>query len=206
MVLSRSKVFAFLIPMFFFSFAALNADAQPEGSIYHLPAGTRIWLKAETAVNSKFSSADDTFVGKVSRPVMRGDRISLHAGVRIEGRIVSAKAAKGGGRNGLLRMRFEKMMFADDSFREIDGVLVDEFDPGSSGLLNTAVVLGTSAAGSIIGGIAGSARGSLIGGGLGAGAGTGLVLMRKGKNVGIREDEEFEIELKQDVFLPVTDY
>ena len=42
--------------------------------------------------------------------------------------------------------------------------------------------------------------------GIGAGAGTGAALLRKGKNVRIKSDEEFEIRLEKEVVLPVLDY
>jgi len=46
----------------------------------------------------------------------------------------------------------------------------------------------------------------LIGAGIGGGVGTAVALLRKGKDVRIRKGEEFEIELRKEVMLPVLDY
>ncbi|MEQ1924391.1 MAG: hypothetical protein ABL952_17985, partial [Pyrinomonadaceae bacterium] len=66
-------------------------------------------------------------------------------------------------------------------------------------------ILGGAATGALVGS-ANSPTGALIGAGIGAGAGTGAAMLRKGKDVKIRRGEEFEIELKKDVVLPVLDY
>lgn len=204
MVFFKTKVFAFLFCLLFVNIS--TASGQTEDSIYHLPAGTRLWLVAESAVNSKFSTENDTFVGRISRPLIVRGRIALDAETRIEGRILSSRAARGGGRNGTLDMRFETMFFERGETRDIRAVLVDDLDAPGSGIFNTAAILGTTAAGSILGGLTGAVRGSLIGAGIGAGAGSGIIHLRKGKNVGIKENEEFEIELVRDVILPYRDY
>jgi hypothetical protein len=64
------------------------------------------------------------------------------------------------------------------------------------------VILGGTAIGGLIGLLTKRGKGSAIGAGVGAGAGTGVALSRKGKNVGIDSNEEFEIKLTKAVKLP----
>ena len=88
----------------------------------------------------------------------------------------------------------------------IDGVLVDKLDADSARAANFLTIIGGAAVGAAIGAISKSGGAVAIGAGIGAGAGTGIAFLRKGKNVGIKGSEEFEIELKKEVLLPVLDY
>ena len=58
----------------------------------------------------------------------------------------------------------------------------------------------------VFGAVSKANNGALIGAGVGAGAGTAVALLRKGKDVRIRDGEEFEIVLKKEIVLPVLDY
>jgi hypothetical protein len=46
----------------------------------------------------------------------------------------------------------------------------------------------------------------VIGAGIGFGIGAGARYSKKGGNVGLKDDDIFEIELKKEVVLPVLDY
>ena len=196
-----AKVFQFIF-LIFVSFTVLKA--QP--SIDHIPAGTHLWLVADARVDSKFSSADDTFLARLSRPLIIRDVIVIDAGTRIEGRVVSSKEAGFAGRNGKLVVVFETMFFENNRTREIRGELVEPLNADSPQFINVAAIGGSTAAGAIIGLSGRSESGGLIGAGLGAGGGFGFALLRKGKNVGIEKGEEFEIKLMQDLNIPQTDF
>jgi len=60
--------------------------------------------------------------------------------------------------------------------------------------------------GALLGAASKAENGALLGAGIGAGAGTGVALLKKGKNVRIKTDEKFEIQLTKQVTLPVKDY
>ncbi len=201
-IASFAKIFA-VVSLIFVSFTFSNAQTS---SINQVPAGTRLWLKADASVDSKFSSAYDTFMVRLSRPLIIRDVIVIDAGTKIEGRVVRSKEAGFGGRNGKLILIFETMFFDKDKTREIRGELVDSLDVGSSQIINAATIGGSTAAGALIGVSTRSKSGSFIGAGIGAGSGIGFALLRKGKNVGLEKDEEFEIKLMQKLDLPVTDY
>jgi hypothetical protein len=184
---------------------SILANAQDD-SIYRLPTGTRIHLKMDAELSSKVASVNDTFIASVSRPVIRRNVLVLPAGTLFEGRVVSASAASGATQDGTLEVRFDTIKLEGMPRNSIDGRLVNHPFAKSSSLPTVLSILGGAAAGAIIGGLAHSGSGALIGAGVGAGAGTGIALARKGRESRILKDEEFEIELKKDVVLPVKDY
>lgn len=199
--LKRTKIFAFTI-LLFASFTIIKA----QDSIYRLPTGTKIRLQMETEINSKVSSVNDTFIAKIAKPVVIRDETVLPIGTIIEGRVARVERAASGGQSGEMEIKFETIKFPDGEKREIEGVLVKELRAESTATASVLSIVGGTAIGAIFGAVFKSGKGTLIGAGLGAGAGTGFALLRKGKNVRIKTAEEFEIELKKEVVLPVRDY
>lgn len=197
-----SKVFA----VSFLLFANLLVVSGQRDSIYRLPAGTKIVLSMDSEISSKRSAVDDTFTATVLKPISIRDSVVLPAGTVIEGRVTKVSDAEVGGKNGLMNIRFETIHFANKVKRQIDGVLVEELKVPSSKPINVLVVVGGTALGVVFGAVSKIDNGALIAGGIGAGAGAGVALLRKGKNVYIRTKEEFVIELKNEVTLPVSDY
>lgn len=190
----------------FMIFANCFSVAAQVDSIYRLPAGTRILLKMDAGINSKVSSANDTFTAVVAKAVIIRETVVLPAGAVIEGRVSSVSRAASGGKNGKLEVVFETLRITNEARRSIDGALVKKLDADSSRTTSFLTVIGGAAVGSLIGAVSKTSNGAAIGAGIGAGAGTVVALMRKGKNVGIKGNEEFEIELKKEVVLPVLDY
>ncbi len=199
--LKPTKIFAFTI-LLFASFTIISA----QDSIYKLPTGTKISLQMETEISSKVSSVDDTFIARISKPVVIRDEIVLPIGTLIEGRVTKIERAASGGQSGKMEIRFETIKFPGGEKREIEGVLVNELKAESTKTTSVLSVVGGTAIGALFGTVFKSDNGALIGAGVGAGAGTGFALLRKGKNVRIKTAEEFEIELRKDVTLPVRDY
>ncbi len=199
--LRKTKVFAFL-----FLFFASYTFSEAQNSIYQLQSGTKIRLRMDTEINSKVSSVNDTFITRIAEPVIIRERIVLPVGTIIEGRVVSVEPAEVGGQGGKLEVKFESLRFADGAKRNIEGELVNELKAESVQKSNIFTVIGGTAIGALFGAVSKAENGALVGAGIGAGAGTGVALLRKGKDVRIKSDEEFEIELKKDVTLPVRDY
>lgn len=198
----KAKVFA--IPLLIFAiFSSVFAQGD---SIYKLPAGTKIRLSMDAGISSKISSVNDTFTTTVAKPIAINDVIVLPSGTVIEGRVTNVSSADVGGKNGLMNLRFETIRFPNSRRRTINGVLVDELRPPSARLVNIFSIFGGTAAGALIGAATGKQSGALAGAGIGAGAGTAIALLKKGRDVSIKTDQEFEIELKSDVTLPTGDY
>ncbi|CAN5393980.1 hypothetical protein BH10ACI3_BH10ACI3_17590 [soil metagenome] len=200
------KPFAALAKLtIFLIFANSTSLFAQTDSIYRLPAGTRMTLKMDTEVNSRVFSVNDTFLAKLAKPVtVRGTDV-LPVGTHVEGRITGVKRAGSAGRNGRLDLVFETIKF-ENATRRIDGVMAKELTIERSHKFTFLSIFGGTAAGAGAGAATGSGSGTLIGAGIGAGFGTAVALFRRGKDVRLRKDEEFEIVLKKDVILPVLDY
>ncbi len=186
-------------------FANSSPSFGQSDSIYRLPAGTRIRLELNAEVNSHISSVNDTFLATVAKPVIVRDAVVLPAGTLIEGRVSSVTRASMFGHSGKLDVVFETMKISNQ-MRHIDGVMVTQVRVPSSRTFNILSILFGTGAGTAIGAASNSGSGAVIGAGVGAGAGTAVAMLRKGKDVRLRKGEEFEIELKKEVVLPVLDY
>ena len=200
----KTKVFAFIF-LFFVSFTVIQ-EIKAQNSIYQLPPGTKIRLRMETEINSKVSSVNDTFITRVAQPVVMRNAVVLPAGTIIEGRVTKVVPAEAGGQSGKLELNFENLRFTDGVRRNIKGRLVNPLKTESDRKTNILAVVGGTTLGAIFGAFSGKNNGALIGAGVGAGIGTGTVFLRKGKELRIKTDEEFEIELEKDVTMPVLDY
>lgn len=198
-----TKVFAFYF-LFFLNFNLINA--QTDSSIYQIPAGTVIRVQMDNEINSKVSSVGDTFTATLAAPVIINERNVLPPGTIIEGRVTKVKRASLGRKNGILEVSFQTMLMSDGAKREIEGILVKELKVKSSQTTNVLTIIGGTAIGGLFGAVSKVENGGLIGAGVGAGAGTSVALLRKGKEVRIKADEEFEIKLTKNVTLPVQDF
>ena len=201
--LMKTKVFAFIF-LLFANF--ISAQAQSDSSIYQLAAGTIMRVQMDNEINSKVASVNDTFTMTLAAPVTAQQTILLPVGTVIEGRITKVRRATYGGKNGDLEVLFKTLQLPNGQKREIEGVLVDELEVASSLSENVLTVLGGTAIGGIIGAVSKAESGALIGAGIGTGVGTGVAFLKKGKDVRIRADEEFEIKLLKNVMLPVQDF
>ncbi len=187
-------------------FASYWTTRSQSDSIYRLAPGTRITLKLDAEINSRVSDVNDTFIATVAKPVIVREVILLPVGTIVEGRVIKAAPASVGGKAGTLVLAFESIKFVNGVKREVSGFLVNELRGGSMQTTNLLSILGGAIIGTAIGAAARTGNGALIGAAIGAGAGTGVALARKGKDVRIRKGQEFEIELKKEVVLPVIDY
>ena len=197
----KTKVFAFVL-LIFVSFISAQT-----GSIYSLQAGTVFRAEMDNEINSKVASVNDTFTATISAPVKNRETVVLPIGTVIEGRVTKVSPAAFGGKSGVLEIEFQRIKLTDGSKRDIEGVLVKKLEADSTRTASILTILGGTAAGGIIGGAAAkSGGGALIGAGIGLGAGSGAAYFRKGKNLSIKADEEFEIKLTKAVTLPVRDF
>ena len=174
-------------------------------SIYRLPVGTRISLMLDVEINSKISSVNDTFLATVTKPVKIRESVMLPVGTVIEGRVLLVERAGAAAHSGKLEVFFDSLRISDQTLR-IDGSLVKAIPSESSKVFTALSIIGGLAAGTAIGAATNGGTGALIGAAIGGGTGAGIAMLKKGKDVRIRKDDEFEIELKKEVVLPVLDY
>ena len=141
---------------------------------YRLPAGTRIRVKMDVEVSSRFASVNDTFIASVVTPVINNETVVLPAGSIIEGRVTKVERAAHAGRDGKLNVVFESLKLAYGT-RKINGALASKaFSDQSSKFFLISFL--------------------------------DLIAFRKGSEARIKKDQEFEIELKKEVTLPVFAY
>ena len=202
-------VIAFIFSLLFVNpivLVAQTTSKQSRTNIYELQVGTKIRLQMDNEINSKSSSVNDTFTAKVVKPIVVDGVTILPVDVIVEGRVIDVRSAASAGKGGKLEVRFEKLRFKNGLTRNIDAVLVNPLKSKSAGSKNALTVIGGTIIGALIGVFAKSDSGALIGASLGAGVGTGTVLIRKGKEVRIKADKKFEIELKKKVTLPAEGF
>jgi hypothetical protein len=199
----KTKVFAFIFALFA-NFLVVNA--QTDSSIYQLPAGTTLRVSMDNEINSRVAGVNDTFTMTLAAPIRAQQTILLPLGTVIEGLVTKVRRASYGGKNGSLEVSFQTLRLINGQKREIEGVLVNELNAESTPAANVLTVIGGTAIGGIIGAVSKVENGALIGAGIGAGSGTGIAFLRKGRDVSIKADEEFEIKLLKNVNLPVQDF
>lgn len=141
---------------------------------YRLPAGTKIRLKLDVELSSKFASVNDTFIASVVTPVINNETVVLPAGAVIEGRVIKVERAAHAGRDGKLNVVFESLKL-DYGTRKIDGALSGNIFAEQSSRFFLVSFLD-------------------------------VIAFRKGSEARIKKDQEFEIELKKEVTLPVFAY
>lgn len=200
-----SEIFA-VFSLFFVSFISAGAQQIIGSSVYDIQAGTRIRVAMDNEITSRVGSVNDTFTATISEPLVVREVLILPVGTVIEGRILKVKNASAGGRNGNLTISFETIRLPSGAKRQIEGVLVKDLKADASPKIKAVMIMGATALGGIIGAVSKAQNGALIGAGIGAGAGTGFALLQKGKDVGIKADEKFEIKLVKDVTLPAQDF
>jgi hypothetical protein len=108
---------------------SVHLVAQPD-SIYRLPAGTRLRLKMDLELSSRFASVNDTFLASLAKPVIVNETLVLPVGSTIEGRVTTARPA-GFGKNGSLDAVFEEIKLGYGT-RQIDGVFVEKIAASNS--------------------------------------------------------------------------
>ncbi len=200
-----TKIFA-AFSLLFVNLISINSQTGNVSSVYEVQAGTKMHLSMDNEINSRVARVDDTFTATLVESLVIREVTVLPVGAVIEGRIIKVKSASAGGGDGNLTVSFETIRFANGTKREIQGVLVKRLEADSSPKLKVLTIVGATALGGIVGAVSKAENGALIGAGIGAGAGAGIALLQKGKDVGIKADEKFEIELVKNVSLPAQDY
>ena len=200
--INSTRIFGLIIVLFFVNFA----KGQTFETIYTLRAGTRIDARMDNEINSKVSSANDTFTVTVSKPVINREVEILPSGTILEGRIINVKSAKLGRKPGSFEVKFETLKLPNGAKRQIDGNLLSLENPKPPPIFNTAAIAGGTAVGALLGALVDKSRGTLIGAGTGLGIGMSAVLLQKGKEARIKAEQSITVVLNREVTLPAEDF
>ena len=176
-IIFSTKVFA-VSTLIFLNFSSLYA--QPEGSIYELPADTRIKVRMDTEINSKVNRVNDTFIVRVIEPVFNRGVEMIPKGSIIDGRILKGSSAAYLGYDGVLEVDFVRLRLNRNDAIEIDAGPAKRFHAPSRTLFKAAAI--------------------------GGGSGSVIAFGRKGSDVKVKTNQEFEIVLKKEAVLPVKEF
>jgi hypothetical protein len=154
-------------------------------------------------LNSRISRAGDRFQATVVTPVYASGVEVVPAGSIVEGRVISASAARTRGREGQLAVQFDSVVVPDGTRHQLDGALTElqdaragkvdaesEVSGNSSDKRNVAYVGGGTVGGAVLGGAIGGGKGAGIGAIIGAGAGVAGVMLTKGNEAELRSGTE----------------
>ena len=202
-IIFSTKVFA-VSTLIFLSFSSLAA--QPGGSIYELPVGTRIKVRLDTEINSRVNRVNDTFIVRVIEPVFNRGVEMIPKGSIIDGRILKGSSAAYLGYDGVLEVDFVRLRLNRKDAIEIDAGLVKRFHAPSRTLFKAATIGGLTAVGALVGSALNSRSGTMVGAAIGAGSGSVIAFGRKGSDVRVKTNQEFEIVLKKEAVLPPKEF
>ncbi len=141
-----------------------------------LKAGTYIGVRVNQALSSNNNRVGDTFTATLIHPVIVDGVVVAPRGQMLYGRVAEAEKAHGG-KDSRLGLELTSLTLADGTQAPMHSQLVSIQGPRTPGGVEAGTVVGTTAAGAAIGGVAARGEGAAIGAGAGAAAGLTAVLL-----------------------------
>ena len=138
----------------------------------NIPAGTHIYARIDSQVNSGTARAGQSFHGNLTHAITVNGKTVAPSGAPVKGKVTFVKSSGRLHDPGELTVRLTSV--------EINGKMVPVSTSAFRGKgkshtkSNVTKIGGGAAAGALIGGLAGGGKGALIGTAVGAGAGTGV--------------------------------
>jgi hypothetical protein len=163
-----------------------------------IPAGTALNVRLQDSLSSDKNSVGDAFSAVLDKPLVQDGFVIADRGARVEGRVVTSKAA--GRVKGVSDIALEVL-----SIKTADGQLMrvstDSWEKHGEKSVGTDVakVGAATGIGAAIGAIAGGGKGAGIGAAIGGAAGTGGVLATRGKPVKVPVETRIAFRLKEPV-------
>jgi len=184
---------------------AKSGDAQKSGGVLGglfasskpvtIPEGTTLYVTLDQTLRSDANVPGDSFDASLSGPVIIDGKAVIAKGAKVTGRIVDAKES--GHLKGVAQLRLELAQIEVDG-KSYDLQTTSVTRTGSNHVKrNTAMIGGGTAAGALIGGLAGGGKGALIGGAVGAGAGTATAAATGKKEITIPAESQLTFKLTQ---------
>ncbi len=141
-----------------------------------LKAGTYINVRINQTLSSDHSHVGDTFSASLIQPVIVDGVVVAPRGQIVYGRVGEAEKAHGG-KDSRLGLELTSLTLADGTQAPIHSQLVAMHGPQTPGRVEAGTVVGTTAVGAAVGGVAARGEGAAIGAGAGAAAGLAAVLL-----------------------------
>lgn len=141
-----------------------------------LKAGTFVNLRINQMLSSDKNHAGDTFSAVLIQPIIVDGVVVAPRGQIVYGRVAEAEKTHGG-KDSRLGLELTSITLADGTQAPVQSRLVAKQGPTTPGSVEAGTVIGTTAVGAAVGGIADRGTGAAIGAGAGAAAGLAAVLM-----------------------------
>jgi hypothetical protein len=170
----------------------------PKPNTVTLPAGTALNVRLQDNLASDRNSVGDAFSAVLDKPLVQDGFVIADRGARVEGRVVTSKAA--GRVKGVSDIALE-ILSVKTSDGQLMRVSTDTWEKHGETSVGTdaAKIGGAAGIGAAIGAIAGGGKGAGIGAAIGGAAGTGGVLATRGKAVKVPIETRIAFRLKEPV-------
>lgn len=158
-----------------------------------VPAGTTLTVALTQAVSTKTAKVGDPISAQVVADVMVGNQVAIPAGSRVSGavtNVVSGSSKIGG--VPVLGLRFDTLQLIGGQSMPISGEIAQQGRSDTG--MDTAKILGGTAAGAVIGHQVDDDKGKVIGGLLGGAAGA-IAAKKTGAEVQLAQDSTLAIAL-----------
>jgi hypothetical protein len=174
-----------------------NEGISPSESLvpvpHRLPAGTAVTIRLQSSVSSATARSGDAFNAVLDEPIIIGGQTVAPRGAQVTGKVLVAKPSGRLTEPGYLRLTLSsisvngKTLPVQSSSIYVKGKSHEKRDWASVG--------GGTAAGALIGGLAGGGKGALIGSTVGAAGGTGYAYTTGKKDVGFGAERRLTFRL-----------
>jgi hypothetical protein len=139
---------------------------------------TYVTIRTNQMLSSDHNPVGDTFTATLLQPLVADGVVVAQRGQTIYGRVSVAEKAHGG-KDSHLGLELTSVTLADGTQQPMQSQLISYQGPRTPGAVQAGTIVGTTAVGAAIGGIAARGTGAAIGAGAGAAAGIiGVLLTR----------------------------
>jgi hypothetical protein len=138
----------------------------------NIPAGTDLKIRVNEHLNSETTQAGESFHGVLTEAVVVNHRRVAPKGAQVQGEAVKVERSGRLSNPGELHLALQTLRFGGKTYNVAAEILVVKGE--SHAKSNLAKIGGGTAAGALIGALAGGGKGAAIGAGAGAAAGTGV--------------------------------
>jgi hypothetical protein len=176
---------------------ALPALAQQRITV---PAGTRILVRMDDAIDSSKARTGDRFTATLETNLQVDDVTVAPREATVHGRLISASSAGRFKGSSSLTLELTDIMIRDTAYPLVTKAFAVRGE-GEGGETAKKVV-GGAGLGALIGGIAGGGKGAAIGVAAGAGGGTALAGSKRGQQLSLGREALIEFRLDQPAMLP----
>lgn len=163
----------------------------------NIPAGTQLSLVLETPLSSETSRAGDRVEARVERAMSDEGRVLLPGGTVLKGHVLDAQGSGRVSGKARVIVAFDQIVVRGRTQR-LDTTEIEAVAGDSHGR-DAGIIGGGTAAGAIIGGIAGGGKGAGKGAIIGGLAGAGAVLGTKGKEVELPAGSRWTVRVRDGV-------